>query len=102
MLLPLGVNSDQNHVTTTWARHAMSDLGLYEAILFHAGVHLDTLHGRPRSRTTLYHQGKVIRLLNERLASTEGATSDFTIAMVGMTAGSGVCLSTSVKNGTDS
>ncbi|KAH7386426.1 fungal-specific transcription factor domain-containing protein [Cadophora sp. MPI-SDFR-AT-0126] len=89
MLLPLGVNNAQNHFKTAWARHAMSDPGLYESILFHAGVHLDTLHNRPRSRTTLYHQGKVIRLLNERLTSNEDAISDLTIAMVGMTAGSG-------------
>ncbi|PVH70667.1 hypothetical protein DL98DRAFT_618553 [Cadophora sp. DSE1049] len=89
MLLPLGTNNDQNPIKTIFARNGMSDPGLYEAILFHSGVHLDSLHRRPWSRTTLYHQGKAVRLLNERLAKSNDVSSDLTIAMVGMMAASG-------------
>jgi hypothetical protein len=68
----------------------MTDPALFEALLFHASVHLDTRENRPWSLTTLFHRGEAIRLVNERLNSSDDPINDVTIAAIAWTASTGV------------
>ncbi|KUJ08251.1 uncharacterized protein LY89DRAFT_725168 [Mollisia scopiformis] len=90
MIQPLGINSHLNPVNTQWARHAMSDPALFHGVLFHASVHVESYGGRPGSSiSTLFHRGETIRLVSERLNSSDGFVSDETIAAVGWVASEG-------------
>ncbi|MCJ1358426.1 MAG: hypothetical protein MMC33_008426 [Icmadophila ericetorum] len=73
----------------TWAINALNDTVLLEAVLFHASIHLDEVHSRPRSTATFHHLGKSIHLLNGRLHCAEKATIDSTIGAVGFLGATG-------------
>lgn len=81
---------NHNFINSVFARSALADPGLLSTILFHAGVHSDSLHGRPWGESTLHYRGETIKILNERLQSGEDAISDSSVAMVGFLAASGV------------
>jgi hypothetical protein len=90
MIQPLGINSHLNPVNTQWASHAMTDPALFHGVLFHASVHVEFFQRKAWSATTLFHRGETIRLVSERLSSSNGPVSDNTIAAVGWVASEGV------------
>ena len=90
MILPLARNLAQNPISTIWVRNALSDPVLLSALLFHSAAHLDVMNGGTLSATTLHHLGECIRQLNTQLRRPEEATSDSTIAAVGIVAATGV------------
>ena len=90
MILPLARNLAQNPISTIWVRNALSDRVLLSALLFHSAAHLDIAHSRSLSTTTHQHLGECIRQLNAQLQRSEEATSDSTIAAVGIVAATGV------------
>ncbi|KAE8447096.1 hypothetical protein EG329_011080 [Mollisiaceae sp. DMI_Dod_QoI] len=89
MIQPLGINNHLNPVNTQWARHAMTDPALFHGVLFHASVHVNFRQGEPWSATTLFHRGETIRLVSERLNSSDDLVTDNTIAAVGWVAAEG-------------
>ena len=91
LLNPLG-GKEENPYTVEWANHGLMDPVLFESILFHSSTHLDSMHRRPWSASTYYHQGRTARLLNERLSSKGALTDDNVIAAVGLFAYTGVSL----------
>ncbi|OAL49302.1 hypothetical protein IQ07DRAFT_645272 [Pyrenochaeta sp. DS3sAY3a] len=88
-LQPAVSKMNNNIINSIFARTALADPGLLATILFHAGVHSDSLYGRPWSQSTLHYRGETIRILNDRLQSSEEAISDSSVAMVGFLAASG-------------
>ena len=97
MILPLAPNLSQNPISTIWARNALADPVLLSALLFHSAAHLDVVRGGPLSAATLHHLGECIRQLNTQLQRPEEATSDSTIAAVGLVAATGVSTGTSMR-----
>jgi hypothetical protein len=90
ILQSLGHAQGQNPLNLYVARNGMMDTTLLSAILFHAGVHLDSIRKQPWSASTIYHLGESIRGLNENLSSSVHSKSDHTIAAVALLAGTGV------------
>jgi len=88
----MGLNSPKNPVNAVWANQVISDSALFQAILFHAGVHYDAVHRAEWSSKTVYHKGEAIRLLQEHLASEKEALSDATIGTVALLGAQGVSL----------
>lgn len=65
-------------------------------MLFHSGVHLDKLHSRGWSPTTLKYRGDSIGLLKKRLClDDERVVDNTTISMVAFIGAAGVCLHSS-------
>lgn len=89
MLLPLGNNNERNPVTAEWGYRALTSSILLSATLYHCSVHLDRISRRRWTKITLYHRGEVIRLINERLSSSEPIDENL-IAAVALVGGAGV------------
>ena len=67
-LQPLGALQTRNPIASFFVPQALQSPGILAGLLFHSGVHLDTLQKRSSwTPVTLYYQGETIRIIQQDL-----------------------------------
>lgn len=83
-MLPTATGQENCPFRTIFVRQALTDECLFNAVLFLAAFHIDSLCGQTASQATLLYRGETMRLLNAKLRSPEQAISDSTIGAVAL------------------
>ncbi|KAL9118670.1 MAG: hypothetical protein Q9187_004783 [Circinaria calcarea] len=83
-MLPTATGQENCPFRTIFVRQALTDQCLFNAVLFLAAYHIDSLCERTVSQATLSYRGETIRLINAKLRSLEQAISDSTIGAVAL------------------
>lgn len=81
-MYPLDLCCEFNASETNWFGWMTNDAAYLHALLFTVSSFHDIAAGRTAQPHTNYHVFKAIRLLNERLADSEMALADSTVAVV--------------------
>ena len=82
-LLPIDNGLGQNPLRIVFAREALADAALGQAVLFLASVHMDKLERKNNNIETIRNRGEAIRLVNQKLNSPQHGLADTTIGAVG-------------------
>ncbi|KAI8665190.1 hypothetical protein NCS56_00954200 [Fusarium sp. Ph1] len=82
LMYPLDLCCEFNASETNWFGWMTNDAAYLHALLFTVSSFHDIAAGRTTQPRTNYHVFKAIRLLNERLADSEMALADSTVAVV--------------------